>query len=394
MFNIQVLDNISPAGLELFDTDFYQVSKEISEPDVILVRSFKLHDTPFSNSLKAVARAGAGTDNIPVDKLSAMGVPVFYAPGANANAVKELVMAAMLMGARHLHETRAFITDLNKENNQILNKEIESQKKQFIGHEIAGKTLGVIGLGNIGVKVANAALGLGMNVLAFDSNITINNALALNPQVNTVMDMNIVLAKADIITLHVPLNANTQNLIHEKNIVLMQPHALLLNFSREPIVNEAAILHQLNNHKVMGYITDFPTVHLANHPKVLSFPHLGASTQEAELGSAEMVIRNVRNFLEYGCIEHAINFPNISLTPLQIANSHRLLLINHNIPGAMGAITQKISQLGWNIEQMENKSRGDIAVNLIDISGKLDSHAEITSQFRDIESFVRLRMIS
>ncbi|CAM3050786.1 D-isomer specific 2-hydroxyacid dehydrogenase [Legionella steigerwaltii] len=394
MFTIQVLDNISPQGLSLFHPDLYQLGLNPIDPDVILVRSHKLHEHPFDKNLKAVARAGTGTDNIPVEVLTHLGIPVFYAPGANANAVKELVMAAMIMGYRHLDETRTFITELSKENNQSLSREIETKKKKFVGHEISGKTLGVIGLGTIGVKVANAGLALGMKVLGFDTNMTLTNALALMPGVEKVLDMNELLVHADIITLHIPLNTTTTHLINEENITLVKPHTLLLNFSREQIVSEAAILQQLNNQNLMGYITDFPTVNLAGHPSVLCFPHLGASTQEAEQTAAEMVIRNICNYLEYGIIEYSINFPNISLSATQISNCYRLLAINKNIPGAMGKITQNISKLGYNIEQMENKSRGPIAVNLIDISGPKESLHKLCDQLKHISNLINIRLVS
>ena len=393
MYSIQVLDNISPKGLSLFDPELYQVNADLKDPDVILVRSHKLHDHAFQPNLRAVGRAGAGTDNIPVADLSKLGIPVFYAPGANANAVKELVMAAMLMGYRHLDETRSFISDLVKENNQSLNKEIESQKKKFVGHEISGKTLAVIGLGNIGVKVANAALGLGMEVLAYDPNMTLNNALALMPQVEKVMDMNAILARADIISLHVPLNADTTHMINEKNIELLKPNSLLLNFSREQVVSESAIIKQLNAKKMMGYITDFPTVNLTGHPNVLCFPHLGASTLEAEQQSAEMVVKALRNYLEYGIIEYSVNFPNVLLSPIQSANCHRLVIINENIPGAIGKITQKLSQLGFNIEQMENKSRDAVAVNIIDVSGSIKPNPALAAQFEEIPGILQAHFV-
>lgn len=369
MYKIQVLDNISPKGLRLFESELYQLGNEFTDPDAILVRSFKLHDAVFSTNLKAVARAGAGTDNIPVELLTKRGIPVFYAPGANANAVKELVMAAMLMGYRNLSETRFFIQQLTKENKQSFNRQMETQKKKFIGREIAGKTLGVIGLGNVGVKVANAGLALGMKVLGYDSTMIVSNALELMPGVKTVIDMNYLLANSDIISLHVPLNPQTTHLINENNLNKVKDNTLLLNFSREEIVSETAVLQQIQLNKLMGYITDFPTIALAENPNVLCFPHLGASTLEAEQGSAEMVITNLRNYLERGFIEYAVNFPNLSLTVSDISDYHRILVINENIPGAMSEITQNISLLGYNIEQMENKSHGDIAVNLIDLSG-------------------------
>lgn len=393
MFTIQVLDNISNQGLNLFNPSVYELNPQCDDPNAILVRSHKLHDHTFRSSLRAVGRAGSGTDNIPVDALTHLGIPVFYAPGANANAVKELVMAAMLIGYRNLDETHNFIVELTKENDLLLNKEIESNKKKFVGHEIAGKTLGVIGLGNIGVKVANAALGLGMHVIAYDPNLTVTNALSLSPTVERVIDMNALLARSDIVTLHVPLNEETTNLINENNISLFKTQALLLNFSRGPIVSEQAIVQQLNANRMMGYITDFPTVNLANNPKVLCFPHLGASTLEAEQHSAEMVVKTLCNFFEFGIIEYAVNFPNVSLNPTQLSDCHRIMIINENLPGVLGKITQKVSDFSYNIEQMENKSRGPIAVNLIDFSGKEKPKANFAKEFKKISGVLQAYLI-
>jgi D-3-phosphoglycerate dehydrogenase len=394
MITIQLLDNISHKALSLFDANRYQSGTEINNPDVILVRSHKMHDFVFLDNLKAVARAGAGTDNIPVDKLTQLGIPVFYAPGANANAVKELVLAAMLIGYRNLDKARTFLSDLAQEVKQSLHQEIEIHKKKFVGHEISGKTLGVIGLGNIGVKVANSALGLGMRVLAYDPDMTIPNALALMPTAEKVSDMNEVLSRADIISLHVPLNNMTTNLINESNINLFRSDALLLNFSREQVVNESVILQHLTHQKMRGYITDFPTNNLASHPHVICFPHLGASTMEAELNCAEMVIKNVCNYLEHGIIEHSVNFPDISLSTVKTPNCHRVMIVNKNVPGAIGKITQKLSQLGYNIEKMVNNSRGNVAVNLIDISGPTNLPERIGAEFKEIESVIQLHVVA
>ncbi|MGQ3892796.1 3-phosphoglycerate dehydrogenase family protein [Legionella sp. CNM-4043-24] len=393
MITVNVLDNISQKGLGLFEPERYQLSADAAAPDVILVRSRVLHDHAFSDNLLAVGRAGAGTDNIPIDKLTGMGVPVFNASGANANAVKELVLAALLIGYRHLNEAMTFLNQLTKNDQQTVHREIEHQKKKFVGHEISGKTLGVIGLGHIGVKVANAALGLGMRVMAFDSNISLSNALALMPSIEKVDDMNTVLRHADIISLHVPLTTDTTHLLNETNLPLLKSEALLLNFSREKIVSEEAVLSMLSNKKMMGYITDFPTVKLASQPGVLSFPHLGASTHEAEQNSAEMVIRNIRRYLESGNIEYSVNFPNIFLPVLPSANCHRLLIINRNVPGAIGSITESLSKMGYNIEQMVNTSRDNIAVNLIDMTGKAPVPQALAAHFRDIPSFLKARLI-
>lgn len=393
MFTIQILDNISAKALKLLESSEYKTATDFENPDVILVRSRQLHEHSFSDQLKAVGRAGVGTDNIPVASLTQLGVPVFYAPGANANAVKELVLAAMLIGYRHLDEARIFLSHIGKQDKESLSREIESQKKKFVGHEISGKILGVIGLGNIGVKVANAALALGMKVIAYDPHMTLSNALALMPDIAKVVDMNTILSNADIITLHVPLAADTTHLINEENIHHLKPHSLLLNFSREQVVNEKAIMDQLKKGSLLGYITDFPTPHLANHPRVLSFPHLGASTTEAEANSAEMVIRNIRNYLEFGIIEHSINFPDTFLPPMGIEKIHRLVIINDNKPGAIAHFTQKISQLGYNIEQMVNTSRGNIAVNLLDLSGIREQPDVLSRYFEGIDSVIRVRLI-
>lgn len=389
MFTINILDNLSAKGLSLFDAKRYQLGTDFQDPDAILVRSHKLHDHVFSKQLKAVGRAGVGTDNIPVETLTNLGIPVFYAPGANANAVKELVLAAMLIGYRHLDEAQSFLSQLARDN---FSKDIESQKKKFVGQEISGKTLGIIGLGNIGVLVANAALALGMQVLAYDPNMTLTNALALMPGVNKVTDIDTLLSNSEIITLHVPLNAQTKHLINETTIRLIKPQALLLNFSREQIVDEIAVRNSLENQSLLGYITDFPTLHLTGHPQVLSFPHLGASTVEAEEKSARMVIRNISKFLELGIIENSINFPDTSLEPSILPDCQRLIIFSHNVPGTIAHITQNISQLGYNIERMVNTSRATVAVNLIDITGPTQPD-KLASCFNSIPSVIRMHQL-
>ncbi|BCA96991.1 D-3-phosphoglycerate dehydrogenase [Legionella antarctica] len=393
MFTIQILDNISEKAIKLLESPEYQIATDFDNPDVILVRSRQLHKHCFADKLKAIGRAGIGTDNIPVAYLTQLGVPVFYAPGANANAVKELVLAAMLIGYRHLDEARNFLSHIGEHNKESLCREIETQKKKFVGHEISGKTLGVIGLGNIGVKVANAALALGMKVIAYDPHMTLYNALALMPTIECVVDLNTVLSNADMITLHVPLVADTTNLINKDNIHQLKPHSLLLNFSREQVVNETAILDQLKRGSMLGYITDFPTPDLAKNPGVLSFPHLGASTAEAEANSAEMVIRNIRNYLEFGIIEHSINFPDTFLPAMGMPNVNRLLIINNNKPGVIAHFTQKISQSGYNIERMVNTSRDNIAVNLLDISGVRKDSDLLTRLIESIDGVIRVHLI-
>jgi len=393
MYKVKLLDNLSEKGLATFDSAQYQLGTEIADPDILLVRSRKLQDYVFPEHVIAVGRAGIGTDNIPVERLTKQGIPVFFAPGANANAVKELVIAALLIGYRNLNQARYFLDNLALDKKDELNQEIETGKKQFVGHEIYGKTLGVIGLGNIGCKVANAALSLGMNVVAYDPFMTLTNALALMPGVKVIADLNQCLSSADIVTLHIPLRTDTTCLINEKNMGLMKKDALLMNFSREKIVSEEAIIEQLNNKLLMGYITDFPTVRLASHPGVLSFPHLGASTVEAEENSAMMVINNIRNFVEQGIIENSVNFPTTLLQPFK-GKGQRILVVNQNKPGVIADMTQVLSKSGYNIEQMVNTSLDTIAVNLIDIAGEVKSAAELSAKFKTIDSIIRIRVFN
>lgn len=389
MLNVQIFDKISPLGLSIFKTTTYRLGDQFHDPDIILVRSHSLHDYPFLEQLKAIGRAGTGTDNIPVERLTELGVPVFYAPGANANAVKELILAAILIGYRHLDAARQFLCALPKE--KLLAKEIEEQKKKFVGHEILGKTLGVIGLGNIGVKIANSALALGMHVVAYDPNMTLSNALALMPEVEKIAEMNEVFAQADVLTLHIPLTSKTTHLINKESIKAIKSGALLLNFSREAVVEEDAVIKQLNNQNLMGYITDFPTTKLLNHAKVLSFPHLGASTVEAEQNAAAKVIRNICNYIELGIVEDAVNFPNTLLTFW--GQCYRMVIINRNMPGVIALITENISQFGYNIEQMVNTSRDKIAVNLIDISGPKGKLNALHSHIQKLPNIMRISIL-
>ncbi|KTC71515.1 D-isomer specific 2-hydroxyacid dehydrogenase [Legionella birminghamensis] len=393
MYSIQVIDNISPKGLELFDKSVYEVGKDFNNPDAMLVRSSKLHDYKFSDHLKAVGRAGIGTDNIPVEQLTKQGIPVFFAPGANSNAVKELVLAALLISYRNLEQSHSFLSSLSHNNQTDMHHEIETRKKQFVGREIHGKTLGVVGLGNIGVKVANAALALGMQVNAYDPFISVSNALALMPGVHIVKSLPELLSNADIVTLHVPLMSNTTNLINDSNIHLLKKSAMLMNFSREKVVSEQAILKQLNDDLLMSYVTDFPTVNLAHHARVLCFPHLGASTVEAEENSASMVVHSVKNYLEHGIIENAVNFPPTVMPLLDRSEIKRILIINRNTKGIIAEVTNILSNDGYNIEQMVNTSLDKIAVNLIDISCQNVLDSDLDRRIKAINDVIKVRVI-
>lgn len=368
MYQVQTLNAIDPSGLKLFPRDFYQVGDQIAHPDAILLRSAVMHDMALPASIKAIARAGAGVNNIPIEKLTRLGIPVFNTPGANANAVKELVIAGMLMACRNLcrawHYTRNLIG-----NDSAINTQIEKEKKQFAGFELPGKTLGVIGLGSIGVKVANAAVALGMNVLGYDPSIAIKRAWELSASVEAVHNVEEMMKRADFISLHVPLNAETKHLIDAKRLQLAKPELVLLNFARDGIIDKTALLTALDQQRLYTYVCDFPCSLLLNHPRVISLPHLGASTKEAEETCAIMAVKQLRDFLEQGIIVNSVNFPTVEMPMSQNA---RLAIINANIPNMVAQISTKLAKANLNIVDLLNKSRDEIAYTLIDIDGQVD----------------------
>ena len=312
MFRILTLNNIAASGLQRFPKDRYKVGADVESPDAIIVRSAAMHDMVLGNELLAVGRAGAGVNNIPVSKLSERGIPVFNAPGANANAVKELVLAGLFIAARNLIAAHEYVRGL-KEEGEALAKAVENGKKRFVGYELPGRTLGVIGLGAIGVEVANAALGLNMKVIGFDPKITVERAWQLSAGVAQANSIEQVLRESDFITLHVPLTETTRRLVNAKRLELVKPTTVLLNFSRSEIVDEAAVLDALNRETLATYVTDFPSVALKSHARAICLPHLGASTAEAEENSAVMVVDNVRQYLEHGNVRHSVNFPEAVL---------------------------------------------------------------------------------
>lgn len=390
MINILRMDNIAEAGLKELVADSFTFVDSIEESDAILVRSTKLHDCAIPPRVKAIARAGVGTDNIPVERMSQQGVPVLFAPGGNANAVKELVLAAILMGYRNLDAASQYLQKAQPKSNADFNKNIEKAKKQFAGHEIQGKTLGVIGLGNIGVQVADAALHLGMQVLGFDPNIRIENALSLNPKVMKVETIEALLSKSDIVSIHVPLVPKTTAMVNETLLSSLKPGSLLINFSRGGIADEASIIKALDKDILSAYITDFPTIAFQKHPKVLCFPHLGASTKEAEENCARMVCRNLRNFLLNGNLSHCVNFPNIALHSDPSPDSQRVFIVNDNSPGMIAHLSQSISELGYNIDQMINQSRNTLACNIIDLSPKTDDLHALLIALENIRGVLRV----
>ncbi len=365
---ILTLNAISARGLARLP-EHYIVGGDLADPDAILVRSANMHDMDIPASVRAIGRAGAGTNNIPVKKLSERGVPVFNAPGANANAVKELVIAGMLMGARNLVPALKFVEGLSGTDEEM-HKATEAGKKQFAGMELPGRTLGVIGLGAIGSTIAEAAIKLGMNVVGFDPAITVDAAWRLPSQVKRAESVEDVLRMADFVTLHVPLVDATRNLINAQRIGVMRPGVVLLNFAREGVVDNAAVIEALDAGKLHAYICDFPANALKGHARMVALPHLGASTSEAEENCAVMVAEQVADYLENGNIRNAVNFPNVSMAR---ESAYRIAIANANVPNMVGQISAVLAAAGLNIHNMVNKSKGDMAYTLVDVDSAVTS---------------------
>jgi D-3-phosphoglycerate dehydrogenase len=366
-FRILTLNSISGAGLKRFPAARYVVGANVEDPDAILVRSHDMHAMEIGAPVKAVGRAGAGVNNIPVEKLSRRGVPVFNAPGANANAVKELVIAGMLIASRNLVPALRFVHGL-KGDDKTLNKVVEEGKKQFAGIELPRHTLGVVGLGRIGSLVADAAIKLGMDVLGYDPEITVDAAWSLPSQVKKAHSIEEVLKASDFVTVHVPLAKETRNMINAGRIKLMKHGAILLNFAREGIVDNDAVLEALEAKRIRSYVCDFPAQKLAGRPEVITLPHLGASTREAEDNCAVMVVDQVREFLENGNILNAVNFPEVVM-PREAP--YRVGIANANVPNMVGQISTAMAKAGLNIHNMINKSKGEMAYTLVDVDTKM-----------------------
>jgi D-3-phosphoglycerate dehydrogenase / 2-oxoglutarate reductase len=387
MFKIKTLNAISKHGLAKFPNPLYAIDDGSETPDAILLRSADMHAMPLADSVIAIGRAGAGTNNIPVAELSKKGVVVFNAPGANANAVKELVLAGMLMSVRNLAQAQTFVRALDA-SRADLDAHVEASKKHYVGSELAGKTLGVIGLGAIGVLVANAARSLGMRVLGFDPHMTVEGAWRLSSDVQKAGSVNELYANADFVSFHVPLMAATKGLFNEASLAVVKKGATLLNFSREAIVDEHAARLGLDAGTLSHYVNDFPSHALLAHPKVLSFPHLGASTLEAEENCALMVVDQVREYLENGNIINSVNFPNMQLAR---AGENRVCVTNRNVPNMIGQLSHVFGAAGLNIHQMQNASRGDYAYNLVDVDQAVSD--EVQKQLRAIEGILSVRVI-
>lgn len=367
MFKILTLNNISPVGLKRFPKDRYEVRDKLDSPDAILLRSFNMHAYDVPPSLKAVARAGAGVNNIPVAGLSERGIPVFNTPGANANAVKELVLAGMFLGARNICQAWQFVKSLDA-GDESLNEQVEAGKRKFVGFELPGRTLGVIGLGAIGVLVANAALRLGMHVLGYDPELTVRRAWQLSSEVAQAQSLKDLLARSDFVTIHVPLSERTGDLLNADSIRDMRQEATLLNFSRHGIVSDDAVVGALDAGKLNAYICDFPTTKLMGHPRVITLPHIGASTREAEENCAVMAARQLRDFLEDGNITNSVNFPEVVMPRI---SGSRVALVNANVPNMLGQISTTLARANLNILDMLNKSKGELAYTLTDVEGAI-----------------------
>jgi D-3-phosphoglycerate dehydrogenase / 2-oxoglutarate reductase len=387
LFKILVLNQISANGLKRLPAETYTTGKDIADPDAVLVRSTDMHAIDIPVSVKAIGRAGAGTNNIPVKAMSARGVPVFNAPGANANAVKELVLAGMLMAARNLAPAQRFVEKLDPASAD-LDKTVEDGKKNFAGYELAGQTLGIIGLGKIGCLVADAAIKLGMNVLGYDPDITVDAAWSLPAQVKKAASVSDVLRNANFISLHVPLVEATRDLINEKNLGMTRPGAVLLNFSREGVVNDAAVLAALDSGRLGWYVCDFPSGKILRHAKVVALPHLGASTREAEENCAIMVADQVRDYLEHGNVANAVNFPQVSM---ERESRFRLAIANANVPNMLGQISTAMANAGLNIHNMVNKSRGDMAYTLVDVDSAVSD--SVIAALKAIEGVLAVRYL-
>jgi D-3-phosphoglycerate dehydrogenase len=387
MFKILTLNNISVAGLDRLPRDRYEVASEISQPDAILVRSARMHDMDIAPTVKAIGRAGAGVNNIPVAAMTGRGVPVFNAPGANANAVKELVLAGMLMAARNIGPAWRFATGLEGSDEEI-HKSVEAGKKGYKGFELPGRTLGVIGLGAIGVRVANAAHALGMKVIGYDPTITVRAAWQLEAGVEQALSADDLLARSDFVTFHVPLTDATRHMVNADRIRLMKKTAVVLNFARDGVVDDEAVVKALDEGRLHGYVCDFPSNLLKAHPRVITLPHLGASTAEAEDNCAVMVAEQVRDWLENGNITNAVNMPEINLPR---GEGYRIAVVNSNVPNMVGQVSTDLAAANLNILDMLNKSRGDLAVTLIDVD-RLPSN-ETLAQIAEIDGVLSVRCL-
>lgn len=385
MYKILTLNNISVQGLSRLPRENYEVASEISHPDGILLRSFKMHDMDIPATVAAIGRAGAGVNNIPVEQMTQRGVPVFNAPGANANAVKELVLSGLLMASRNIPAAIRFASGLDGSDSEI-SVAVEGGKKNFVGSELPSKTLGVVGLGAIGVRVANAALSLGMKVVGYDPLISVQSAWQLSSGVEKAVSLDHLFTQCDAVTVHVPLMDATRGLISADRIKMMRKGGIVVNLARGGICDDAAVLAALDSGQLHAYVNDFPTAALLKHPQVISFPHLGASTEEAEENCAVMVADSIREYLEDGTVTNSVNFPDAFMPR---TGGSRITIANANVPNMVGQISTILANAGLNIADLLNKSRGEIAYTIIDLDGGIDD--ETLAAIRQIKGVLSLR---
>jgi D-3-phosphoglycerate dehydrogenase len=387
VYKILTLNNIAKVGLERLPVERYKTGNDIKDPDAILVRSANMHALDIPAGLKAVGRAGAGVNNIPVAKMSAKGIPVFNAPGANSNAVKELVVAGLIVACRQLCAAWDFARNLEGSDEEI-GKLVEAGKKNFAGFELPGRTLGVVGLGAIGRLVANTGVSLGMNVIGFDPGLTVEGAWALSSNVRKAHSLDDVFAQADFLTVHVPLVDATRHMVNERRLASMRKGAVILNFAREGIVDDQAVVDAIDAGHIHGYVCDFPTNTTKNHARCVTLPHLGASTAEAEDNCAIMVADQVRDYLENGNIRNAVNFPEVVM-PRRTA--HRFVCANANVPNMLGQISDAFGQAGLNIHDMVNSSKGDLAYTLVDLDAPVPE--TLVQKIASIKGVVMARLV-
>jgi D-3-phosphoglycerate dehydrogenase len=387
MYKVLKLNKIAAEGIDSFPSNKYIVGDDISDPDAIILRSFDMHLLEIPSSLQAVGRAGSGVNNIPVKKLSDLAIPVFNAPGANANAVKELVIAAILICARNIHRAIEFVEESEKP--EDFKQRIELGKNKYVGYELPGKTIGVIGLGAIGVKVANACLNLGMNVMGFDPKMTINNAWELQPGIESSDNLSAVLKNADVVTIHIPSTNETRSFIGKEELSMMKDNATLINLSRAEIVDDNAIKSSLTENRIKTYVTDFPDRSLVGLTNVLLLPHLGASTKEAETKCAKMVSKSIRSFLENGNIDNSVNFPEVHLDRI---SGSRLSVTNQNKPNMVGQFTTCLGEAGININDLSHKSMGEIGYTLIDVDKSITP--ETLLKISQIEGVISIKNLN
>jgi D-3-phosphoglycerate dehydrogenase len=385
MFKIRTLNNIAVAGLRRLPRDRYEVSSDMSRPDAIILRSFDMHDMEIPDSVVAVGRAGAGVNNIPIASLSTRGIPVFNSPGANANAVKELAIAGLLVAARNVCSARDYVRSLDVTGDELVTA-VEAAKKQFVGFELPGRTLGVIGLGAIGVEVANVALAMGMKVVGFDPQITVRRAWQLSSGVQQVDTLDRLFKRSNAVSLHVPLVDSTLHLVNRDRLALMPAGGVLVNFSRGGVVDNQAVIAELDAGKLHAYICDFPTPELIAHSKVIALPHLGASTREAEENCAVMIAENIKDYLENGNVRNSVNFPE---TTMPRADAYRITIANANVPNMVGQISTCLANAGLNIEDLLNKSHGEVAYTIVDLDGSVAD--ETIAAMRAIKGVLALR---